>query len=104
MKKEEVKAAMDAQIDALKAQYKAANAAARAVRSVVGEVAMDSAEEIYGFALDQMGIKHEGIEGVPALSALFNLAHSRPVESVPVAMDGANSLAKIPGLNRIRSL
>ena len=70
MKKEEVTAAMDS----LRKELREANEAAREVRHIVGDVAMDSAAEIYGFALDHMKVDRAGVEGAPALRALFKVA------------------------------
>lgn len=101
MKKEEVEAAMDG----LRKDLRAANEAAREVRAVVGDVAMDSAAEIYGFALDHMKIDRQGVEGVPALRALFKVAAASKatVAPTPVAQDSAEMLAKFPGAARFRN-
>lgn len=98
-KDEKVKHAMDS----LRTEMREAREAALAVRPVVGDVvAMDSASEIYGFALDQMKVEHKGVEGVPALRALFNLANSAKPAVTVVAMDSAAITAKFPGANRFR--
>lgn len=98
-KDEKVKHAMDS----LRTEMREAREAALAVRPVVGDVvAMDSASEIYGFALDQMKIDHKGVDGVPALRALFNLANSKKSAAPIVAMDSAAITAKFPGANRFR--
>ena len=97
------KKAMDSQISALKLQYREADEAKRAVRAVVGDVvAMDSAADIYGFALDQMKVDRTGVEGVPALRALFNVAKDRQVSVPTVAMDSASTLQRFPQLSRIK--
>lgn len=97
MKKEEVTAAMDG----LRKELREANEAAREVRHIVGDVAMDSAAEIYGFALDQMKVDRAGVEGAPALRALFKVAASHKVASpVHVAQDSAGLAAKFPGAVR----
>jgi hypothetical protein len=106
-KKAEDKKAMDEAVklatDALRADLRAAEEAKRDVRSVVGDViAQDSAADIYGFALDQMKVDRTGVEGVPALRALFKLAKDRQTdEPAPIAMDSA-SAQKFPGLKRFR--
>lgn len=101
MKKEEVEAAMDG----LRKDLLAANEAAREVRAVVGDVALDSAAEIYGFALDHMKIDRQGVEGVPALRALFKVAAASKANATPtpVAQDSAAMLAKFPGAARFRN-
>ena len=97
MKKEEVTAAMDG----LRKELREANEAAREVRHIVGDVAMDSAAEIYGFALDHMKVDRAGVEGAPALRALFKVAASHKVASpVHVAQDSAGLAAKFPGAAR----
>ena len=97
MKKEEVAAAMDG----LRKELREANEAAREVRHIVGDVAMDSAAEIYGFALDHMKVDRAGVEGAPALRALFKVAASHKVASpVHVAQDSAGLAAKFPGAAR----
>ena len=97
MKPEEVKAAMDG----LRKELREANEAAREVRHIVGDVAMDSAAEIYGFALDHMNVDRKGVEGVPALRALFKVAAAGKTASpVHVAQDSAGLAAKFPGAAR----
>ena len=98
MKKEDVTAAMDG----LRKELREANEAAREVRHIVGDVAMDSAAEIYGFALDHMKVDRAGVEGAPALRALFKVAASANAASAPVhvAQDSAGLAAKFPGAAR----
>ena len=100
MKKEEVAAAMDG----LRKELREAAEAAREVRGVVGDVAMDSAAEIYGFALDHMKVDHKGVEGAAALRALFKVAAANK-SSIPVhvAQDSAGLAAKFPGAARFRN-
>lgn len=104
--KKEDKKAMDAAISSIRRDLKEAAQAAREVSSVVGEViAQDSAEEIYAFALDQMSVDHKGVKGVPALRALFNLAHHRSVTPAPkIALDSASIVTKFPEVTRFRSV
>jgi len=101
MKKEEVAAAMDA----MRKEFREANEARVDVRPVVGDVlGMDSAADIYGFALDHLKIDRKDVAGAPALRALFRVAASRPaIASTPtVAQDSAGAASKFPGLARIR--
>jgi len=98
------KPAMDAAIkqatDALRAQLKDAADAARAVRPVVGDVVgMDSAAEIFGFALDQMGVAHKDITDVVALRALFNVASQSNAPATRIAQDSTHKM-EIKGLGR----
>ena len=101
MKKEEVDAAMDG----LRKELREANEAAREVRHIVGDVAMDSAAEIYGFALDHMKVDRAGVEGAPALRALFKVAAANKASTAPVhvAQDSAGLAAKFPGAARFRN-
>lgn len=99
MKKEDVTAAMDG----LRKEMRDANEAARDVRCVVGDVAMDSAAAIYGFALDHLKVDHAGVEGVPALRALFKIAASKSAVVAPIAQDAGGMLAQFPGAARFRN-
>jgi hypothetical protein len=77
-------------MDEFKAELREADEARRAVRSVVGDVlAQDSAEGIYGFALDQMKVDHKDVKGVPALRALFNLAQQASKPAPRAAFDAS---------------
>lgn len=90
------KKAMDSALEAQRVRYLEADQAKRDVRVIVGDVvAMDSAGEIYGFALDQMGIEHKGISDVNALKALYKLGtNQRETASAPVlAMDSDSVIA-----------
>ena len=89
-------------MDEFKADLRAADEARRAVRTVVGDVlAQDSAEGIYGFALDQMKVDHKDVTGVPALRALFNLAHQASKPAAHVAFDSSiNVEDKFTGAGR----
>ena len=97
-------AAIDLKVDAFKVQLREADEARREVRPIVGEViAQDSAEQIYGFALDHMKVERKGVTGVPALKALFTLAKSHQATPAPViAADAATLTQRFPGFNRVR--
>ncbi len=103
-KKEDKKKAEDEMrhaMDEFKAELRAADEARRDVRPIVGDVlAQDSAEGIYGFALDQMGIDRTGVTGVPALRAMFRVASNARKPAPHVAYDAAAIEEKIPGANR----
>jgi hypothetical protein len=99
MKKEEVTAAMDS----MRKEMREANEAAREVRHIVGDVAMDSAAEIYGFALDHMKVDRAGVEGAAALRALFKVAASKSSAPAPrIAQDAGGLVEKFPGVARFR--
>jgi hypothetical protein len=89
-------------MDEFKADLRAADEARRAVRPVVGDVlAQDSAADIYSFALDQMKVDHKDVVGVPALRALFNLAHQASKPAAHVAFDSSiNVEEKFTGAGR----
>lgn len=84
-------AASNARTSAL-AEFRAIREAEEAVRPLVGAVvAMDSAEAVYRFALDQAGVENKGIH-VSALPALVKMATAQKSAPAPrVAMDAAAS-------------
>jgi len=104
-KKEKEKVAKDAAIklavDSFRAELKSADEARRAVRPTVGDVAMDSAEEVYSFALDTLKVDHKGVSGVPALRALYSVASSKAPSAPRIAQD-ADFDKKFPDLKRFR--
>ena len=101
VKKEGVEAAMDS----MRKEFREASEAAREVRGVVGDVAMDSAAEIYGFALDQMKVDRTGVESVPALRALFKVAASAKASTPTprIAQDSGGLAQKLPAALRFRN-
>lgn len=104
MKKEEVAAAMDAYGAKLRGEMREANEARADVRQVVGDViGMDSAAEIYGFALDHMKVDRSGVEGAAALRALFKVAAAKSSAPAPrIAQDAGGLVTKFPGAARFR--
>lgn len=106
------KTAMDAAIASATAKItqniQEADEARRLVRSVVGDViGMDSAPAIYGYALDHMKVERAGVEGTPALRAMFKAVNTRPAAPAPrIAQDSADSLVAAFGadVTRFRSL
>jgi hypothetical protein len=104
-----MKTAMDAFETKLRTELRESDEARRAVRPVVGDVlAQDSAEDIYGFALDQLKVERKDVKGVPAMRALFNLAVSASKQKAPArpAFDSSNDMKeKFPNAMReIRTL
>ena len=88
-------------MDEFRAELREADEARRAVRPIVGDVlAQDSAEGIYGFALDQMKIDRKDVKGVPALRALFNLAQQANKPAPRQAFDSAGVEEKFVGAGR----
>ncbi|PYZ35398.1 hypothetical protein DNK77_25875 [Enterobacter cloacae complex sp.] len=65
------KLAMDAAIKGVEARFTALRQAERDVRPVVGELACDSAEEVYRTALKQLGCDEHASIPAPALSSVF---------------------------------
>lgn len=100
MKPAEVKAAMDG----LRAELREAEQARRDVRPVVGDViGMDSAELVYGFALDHLKIDRKDVRGVPALRALFKVASSISTSTSPKIAQDAGGLEKLfPSVARFK--
>lgn len=101
MKKEEVTAAMDG----LRKELREAEDARRDVRAVVGDVmGMDSAADVYGFALDHMKVDRTGVEGAAALRALFKVAASKSATPAPrIAQDAGGLDKQFPGAARFRN-
>jgi hypothetical protein len=103
--KKAMDAAIDSRVKVIRRDLREANEARIAVRDVVGDViAQDSAEEIYGFALDHMKVDRKEVTGTPALRALFILANTK-VAAAPaprIAMDAAGVTARFPNANRFR--
>ena len=106
MKEEDVKTAMDSMKASLTAdltkQFREMDAAKAAVRPVVGDViAMDSAAQVYRFALDHMKIEHKDTPDA-GLANLFKVASSVSAKSATpqVAHDAAIRAVKVPGLDR----
>lgn len=99
MKPEEVKAAMDG----LRKDMRDARQAAQEVRPVVGDVNLDTAAEIYGFALDHMKVDRKDVEGVPALRALFRAASTATETKTPtpkLASDSAGMIERFKNAGR----
>ena len=99
----DVKAAMDSAIATVKKDLMAAAEACRDVRPVVGDViGMDSAADVYGFALDHLKVEREGVNSVAALRALFKVASSKS-EMLPVIAQDAGGLdTMFPAAARIQ--
>jgi hypothetical protein len=106
MKEEEVKAAMDSMSATLRKEMREAAEAARDVRSVVGDViGMDSAADVYGFALDHLKVDRKDVTGVAALRALFKVASEKSIEKPAVVAQDANSMIeKFPHAARFKKV
>lgn len=97
----DVKAAMDG----LRKDLREAEEARRDVRAIVGDVmGMDSAAEVYSFALDHMKVDRKDVEGAPALRALFKVAASKSATPAPrIAQDAGGLDKQFPGAARFRN-
>lgn len=97
----DVKAAMDG----LRKELREAEEARRDVRAIVGDVmGMDSAAEVYGFALDHMKVDRKDVKGAPALRALFKVAASKSATPAPrIAQDAGGLDKQFPGAARFRN-
>lgn len=85
----------------LKADFKELEIAKSDVRSVVGDViGMDSAEEVYKFALESQKIAFDGVEELSALKAIFKAANTAMAsDSKPSITGKIKSLTEaFPGL------
>lgn len=102
------KTAMDAAIANLRESFKQLEAAKSDVRATVGDVmGMDSAEDVYAFALKQMAVDHAGVTGVAALRALYRVASDRKAapavtDRTQFAQDSADATKAFPGLARFK--
>lgn len=93
----DMKTAMDSAIGHAKKEWRDAEEARRDVRAEVGDVFnIEKAEDVYGFALDQMKVDHKDVTGVPALRALFKVASSNKPVTAPtvIAKDSATAVVK----------
>ena len=87
-------------VAAERARNQAANQARRDVAHLVGDVAMDSADDIYKFALEQHGVETKGVHSSAYRSMVQMLGKNH---TVPMAADKAPDLsAQFPNLKNIR--
>lgn len=90
--------AIKAAVSAERKRAQALSQAQREVAHLVGDVAMDSAEDVYRFSLEQSGVSVEGVHP-SAYRAMVGMLNKPQA----VAMDsGAKVSEQFPGLNRIR--
>lgn len=95
----DVEKAVNTAMDSMRAEFRDLEKAKQAVRGTVGDVlGMDSAEQVYRFALDHLKVDHKTMPAA-GLATLFSVASSK---SSPrkVAMDSAATKLTIPGLDR----
>lgn len=92
---------VEAAMDSLRAEFKQLAQAERDVRPVVGDViGMDSASDVYAFALKHMGVDSHGLTDTKALQALFKVASAQKP-----AMDAAPAAkVAVAGLDRFTQI
>lgn len=105
-KPEVTKAAMDSAIAAAvkqaTANTEALHLARKEVSSLVGEVALDSADAVYKFALDHAGVDTEGVHP-SAYRAMVKMIIEQPAKPERIAQDAAASkqaTERFPSLKR----
>ena len=105
MKPEEVDAKVTAAMDSMRQEFRALEKAKADVSPVVGDVlGMDSAGDVYKFALKHMGVDYSGMPDA-GLAKLFSVASVKKAEPQrTVAMDSASVKKAIPGLERFRTI
>lgn len=89
------KIAMDAAISAVERRFMDLRQAERDVRPVVGELACDSAEEVYRTALKQMGCEDHATLPSGALRSVFNTLAKAPTmaqDSAPIAASSRDAV------------
>lgn len=97
--------AMDSMEATLRKRLMDAAEAARDVRPVVGDViGMDSAADVYAFALDHMKVDHTDIKDGRALRALFKVANrNSTIDPSIIAQDGDGLTKQFPNAARFRN-
>ncbi|QAT69558.1 DUF2213 domain-containing protein [Citrobacter freundii] len=96
------KLAMDAAIKGVEARFAALRQAERDVRPVVGELACDSAEEVYRTALKQMGCEDHATLPEGALRSVFNALAKAPAMAQDSATHHLSGDTKSDVLKMIR--
>lgn len=97
---EKVNEGVSAAMDSMRKEFRDLQSAQSAVRNVVGDViGMDSAEQVYRFALDHMKVDHKETPAT-GLRNLFAVANSVAAPKQPVIASDSASIASIPGLAR----
>lgn len=89
------KMAMDAAISAVERRFMDLRQAERDVSPVVGELACDSAEEVYRTALKQMGCEDHATLPSGALRSVFNTLAKAPImaqDSAPIAASSRDAV------------
>lgn len=95
----DVEKAVSTAMDAMRAEFRDLEKAKQAVRGTVGDVlGMDSAEQVYRFALDHMKVDHKDMPA-QGLATLFSAVSAKPAAR-NIAQDSAMKMPNIKGLER----
>ena len=100
----DAKALADAAVLDATARINALNTARKDVESLVGVVALDSADDVYRFALDKCGVSITGVHpsAYPSLIEMYKTRRREAAVNPVIAADARNAVAEaIPGLGRI---
>lgn len=98
----DVEKAVSTAMDAMRLEFRELEKAKQAVRGTVGDViGMDSAEQVYRFALDHLKIDHKN-HPAQGLDVLFSVASAKPAAR-NIAQDAAIKMPQIKGLDRFTS-
>lgn len=95
----DVEKAVSTAMDSMRAEFRDLEKAKQAVRGTVGDVlGMDSAEQVYRFALDHMKVDHKDMPA-QGLATLFSAVSAKPAAR-NIAQDSAMKMPNIKGLER----
>lgn len=98
---EKVEEGVKTAMDSMRREFRELEKAKAAVRPTVGDViGMDSAEQVYRFALDHLKVDHKGMPA-EGLGKLYAVAADRKAAPAPrIAQDSAATRKAFPGLDR----
>lgn len=106
MKPAEVDQKVTTAMDEMRKEFRALENAKSAVRTTVGDlIGMDSAEQVYRFALDHLKVDHKDMPAA-GLARLFQVASERKAEprKTTIAADSATAVKSIKGLERFTTI
>ena len=99
---DEQQVALDAMVASIRAEAQATHKASILTRSVLGDIALDSAEAYYRKALDELKVGHSSIKELAGLETLFglalsqrNVAKAQAVSGKPVTNDSARKAVDV---------
>jgi len=103
MEKHAMDRAIRSAIESHKAEINLANSAARDVRGTIGEVDITlKADEIYGMALDHIGVDHTDVVGASALRTLYRAVTSAAIPTSQPKGNPAELYKRFPDLAKLR--